>query len=116
PAVRLTRKQAALVCSQILSTAGYRGWKALAIAVVANHVHVVIGVPGDPKPQTLLRDFKSYCARRLNQGLTGKRKRWWTESGSTRKLPDEAAVLAAIRYIENQEHALVIWIRGEELG
>jgi hypothetical protein len=28
-------------------------------------------------------------------------------------LPDETAILAAIRYVENQDWPLALWIRGE---
>jgi REP element-mobilizing transposase RayT len=112
PTIRLTRDQAAAVCKQIQATAAIRQWKLFAIAVMANHVHLVVGVPGDPEPNTLPRDFKSYCARELNR-TSGARRRWWTKSGSTRKLPDEPALLAAIRYVENQDWPLALWIRGE---
>src|SRR5580704_14675510 len=115
PARRLTRDQAIAVCRQIQATADLRGWKVFAVAVMANHAHVVVGVAGDPEPNTLLRDFKSYCARELNKGSESDTpRRWWTKSGSTRKLPDETAVLAAIRYVENQEWPLALWIRGEQ--
>jgi REP element-mobilizing transposase RayT len=110
-AVRLTRQQAATVANQIRSTATFRQWKIGAFAVMANHVHVVVGVPGDPAPSTLLRDFKSFCSRELNR-TEGATKRWWTQSGSTRKLPDESAVIAAIRYVRNQSHPLAIWVSG----
>jgi REP element-mobilizing transposase RayT len=115
--LRLTRDQAAAVCKQIQATAEVRRWKLFAVVVMANHLHVVVAVPGDPAPSTLLRDFKSYCARALNKTLASSApRRWWTKSGSTRKLPDEAAVLAAIRYVENQEWPLALWIRGEGEG
>jgi len=112
--VRLTRTQAAAVCRQMQTTADLRHWKLFAIAVMANQIHAVVGVPGDPDPSSLLRDFKSYCARQLNQTSPSReRQRWWTKSGSTRMLPDETAILAAIRYVENQEWPLALWIRGE---
>jgi REP element-mobilizing transposase RayT len=66
-AVRLTLEQAAAVCRQIQTTAEHRHWKLFAVAVMANHVHVVVGVPGDPDPSMLLRDLKSYGARELNR-------------------------------------------------
>jgi REP element-mobilizing transposase RayT len=112
--VRLTREQAAVVCRQMQTTADLRHWKLLAVAVMANHVHAIVGVPGDPDPSSLLRDFKSYAARELNRTSPSReRQRWWTKSGSTRKLPDQTAILAAIRYVENQEWPLALWIRGE---
>jgi REP element-mobilizing transposase RayT len=114
PAVRLTREQAVAVCRQIRSTAEVRGWKLFAVAVMANHVHLVVGVPGDPQPGTLLRDFESYCARELNKEWSRDVPlRWWTKSGSNRKLGDESALFAAIRYVKNQDWPLALWIRGE---
>jgi REP element-mobilizing transposase RayT len=73
-----------------------------------NHVHVVLGVPGDPEPDTLLRDLKSYASRALGARASGK---WWTRSGSRRKLPDDAAVAAAIKYVRRQKFALAVWVR-----
>ena len=105
--ILLTESQARVACDQFRETASYRGWQLLACAIMPNHAHIVVGVSGDPDPATLLRDFKSYASRALNQ--TSRRERWWTESGSRRKLPDEAAVLAAIRYVENQDRPLVVW-------
>ncbi len=115
--VRLTRQQAATVADQIRSTATFRQWKIGALAVMANHIHLVVAVSGDPEPSTLLRDFKSFCSRELNR-IDGATKRWWTQSGSTRKLPDESAVIAAIRYVRNQSHPLAIWLpefEGEQV-
>ena len=78
---------------------------------MANHFHLIVGVEGDPEPSDLLRDFKSYGSRKLNRSWgrpesdTG-----WTESGSNRKLKEEANVLAAVDYIREQKNPLVIWI------
>jgi len=109
-AVWLTVEQASPLAEQFRETAVFRGWSLLALAIMANHVHLVVGVPGDPEPESLLRDFKSYGSRRLN-GRFGKPASgtWWTASGSTRKLPDERAMSAAIRYVRNQHKPLVVW-------
>jgi len=109
--VRLTREQAETVCRQIQATAAFRQWKLSAVAVMSNHVHVVVGVSGDPEPDTLLRDFKTFASRGLNR-LAGGPHRWWTQSGSTRKLRGESAIVAAIRYVENQEYPLATWFPG----
>jgi hypothetical protein len=83
--------------------------------IMAKHVHLVVGVLGDPDPNRVLGDFKSYASRSLNRKW-GKPKSdtWWTERGSTRKLRDQAALLAAIEYVRNQENPLLIWIAGED--
>ncbi len=103
-------EQAQAVLAQFQETAAYREWQLLAVAIMANHFHIVVGVPGDPDPADLLGDFKSYGSRALNRRwskpVSGT---WWTESGSRRKLANEAAVLAAIQYVKNQPNYLVLW-------
>ena len=87
--VRLTRAQAEVVRRQLEETARYRGWQLLAGAIMANHVHLVVDVPGDPDPSAMLRDFKSYASRALNlRDRVSVRPRWWTEQGSMRKIAD----------------------------
>lgn len=109
--VRLDIQQADVLFAQIEETAGYRKWRLFAVAIMANHCHLVVGVTGDPEPNTLLRDFKSYGSRALSQHsekpVSG---RWWTKSGSTRKLPDDAAVLSAVQYTVDQDYPLLIWV------
>ena len=114
PPIILNKGHADVMLPQFCETATYRKWELLAIGIMPKHVHLVVGVIGDPDPHKVLGDFKSYASRVLNKKW-GKPKSgtWWTEKGSTRKLPDEAAVLAAIEYVRNQENPLLIWIAGE---
>ncbi len=101
---------------QFQETATCREWLLLAVGVMANHTHLVVGVLGDPEPEKLLHDFKSYASRKLNRLWTRPvNGTWWTESGSKRKLRDTQAVLAAVEYVRNQEFPLVIWINEEAL-
>jgi REP element-mobilizing transposase RayT len=81
-AVLLEVAQAQALADQLLETAAHRGWRVLALAVMANHVHVVVGVPGDPDPEKLLGDFKAWGTRRLNAGW-GRGEHWWSQG--TRK-------------------------------
>ena len=104
----LTQDDARVVARQFHETAWFRGWTLLAYAVMRNHVHAVVGVPGDPDPATLLLSFKSYASRALNR-LHGERRRWWTASGSRRRLRTEAHVAAAVRYVQAQQYPLVVW-------
>ena len=100
------------VLNQILKTAEYRCWLGLAIAVMNNHVHVVVQVSGDPEPENLLRDFKSYASRELSKSFgRPKSGTWWTESGSKRKLATPEAVIGGVRYVKNQEKPLALWVR-----
>ena len=114
PPLLLTADHAPPLLNQFRETANYRGWQLLAAAVMTNHVHLVVGVPGDPEPETLLQAFKAYASRRLN-GLSGKPPggTWWTESGSKRKLPDDRAEAAGIGYVKQQPFALLVWTAGE---
>jgi len=108
--ILLQTAQAPLLLEQFQETARYRGWQLLAVAIMANHIHVVVGVPGDPEPSFLLQSFKEYGSRKLNRTY-GKPSNgaWWTESGSKRKLPDDAAVAAVVAYVEQQAFPLLIW-------
>ena len=108
--VLLNRAQAEAVAEQLRETAGHRGWRLLALAVMANHIHVLVGVPGDPDPEKLLGDFKAWCTRRLNeqQAEAGipepeRRSKWWAERGSIRWVFRESDLAAAIEYVLNQQ-------------
>ena len=116
--VRFDVEHAVQLLEQFQETARYRTWRLFAVGIMANHIHIVIGVPGDPPPKILLKSLKSYGSRRLNR-LFGDRESgtWWTESGSKRKLPDDRAVFAAIQYVIDQEFPLLIWTTAvPELG
>ena len=116
--VRFNADHAEQLLEQFQETARYRNWRLFAVGIMANHIHIVIGVPGDPPPKILLKSLKSYGSRRLNR-LFGNRESgtWWTESGSKRKLPHDRAVLAAIQYVIDQEYPLLIWTTAvPELG
>jgi REP element-mobilizing transposase RayT len=108
-AVRLDRAKAQAVADQLRETAEHRGWRILALAVMANHVHVVVGVPGDPDLEKLLEDFKVWATRRLKRGWPV-REHWWTASGSKRPKKASEAIRAAVVYVRDQPGALVVWI------
>ena len=112
--VRLTRSQAEALVEGMLGVACTRGWTLYACAVMANHVHVVIGVAGDPDPSNVMRDLKGYGSRALNARWGGGgARRWWTRSGSHRVLRGEPHVIAAIRYVRAQYRPLVIRVAPE---
>ncbi len=112
--VHLNHEQAQVLLAQFLETADYRGWRLWAVAIMFNHVHLVVGVPGDPDPTKVLGDFKSYGSRVLTaRWAKPESDTWWTYAGSKRKLPNEAAVLSAIEYVRNQHNPLVVWISPE---
>ena|SRR6516165_7685886 len=106
---------AARLLAQFQETARYRDWLLVAVAIMRSHVHLLVGVNGDPEPEEVLADFKSYGSRSLNRHWTKPASgTWWTQSGSKRKLPNEAAVRAAVEYVRNQPNALLIWIMDDE--
>lgn len=111
PPVFLTGAQAAVLLGQFQETATYRGWKLLAVAIMANHFHGVVAVADDPDPRKMLADFKAYGTRALNREFELPRSgKWWTAGGSKRKLPDRRAVTSAINYVLNkQPNPLAIW-------
>jgi REP element-mobilizing transposase RayT len=111
PPVRLNAVHALSLRDQLIEVAEKRGWRLFAVSVMANHVHLVLAVPGDPEPSGILRDFKSYGSRRLNNQFGPPASgTWWTESGSKRKLPNDDAVLAAGKYVRDQEFPLLVWL------
>ena len=110
PPVLLTAEQANCVAHQFRVTAEHRNWTLVCLAVMSNHAHLLVGVQNDPDPGHLMRDFKAYGSRALNecferpQGGT-----WWTEQGSKRLVREQRHFDAVRRYIRNQHGALVVW-------
>jgi REP element-mobilizing transposase RayT len=114
PPIYLVTAQAEALIEQFQETASHRCWKLLAAAVMRSHVHLVVGVPGDPEPETLLQAFKSYGSRKLNRMWTRPASdTWWTESGSKRKKSTEEAIVAAVCYVLDQPSPLVIWLHPD---
>lgn len=112
PPIFLNIEQAQVLWDQFEVTARLRFIELIAGAIMRNHVHMVVGVKGDPDPQWLLGGFKSYGSRALNARF-GKPQSgtWWTQSGSCRKLKNQDSVNAAVEYVRNQEFPLFVWIK-----
>jgi hypothetical protein len=64
--IQVDNEQAEVLLQQFRDTATYRGWQLLAVAILSNHVHLVVGVNGDPDPTKVLGDFKAYGSRALS--------------------------------------------------
>jgi REP element-mobilizing transposase RayT len=114
--ILLISDQAALLLDQFRQTSTYRGWQLRGCAIVPNHMNLVVIVPGDPDPSSLVRDFKSYGSRALNRKW-GKpaSETWWSGGGgSKRKLPNDTAVRQALGYLQRQAHPLLIWIAADD--
>lgn len=116
-AILLESAHAELLKTQFEETAAFRGWTLVVAAVMRNHVHLVVGIAGNPDPSYLMRDFKSYGSRTLNR-LYGKPASgtWWAEQGSNRKVKNKRHYDAVVRYVLHQEGALLIWLPGERGG
>ena len=86
PPIYLTLTQSENLLAQFQETARYRDRTLLAVAIMTNHWHLVVTVPGDPEPDRVLTDFKAYGSRPLNREF-GKPASgtWWTMRGSKRK-------------------------------
>ena len=116
--ILLTLNQAQGLLEQFHETCGVRGWKLIAVAIMRTHVHVVLGVLGDPNPEKIRGDLKAWGSRRLTQ-TCGRPEggAWWSEGGSNRKLADETAVETVLHYIRRQPNPLVIWtVEDREFG
>ena len=115
--IRLTAAQSKCLWRQFQETAAHRKWHIFAVAIMPNHVHVVVGVKGDPDPAIVLKAFKSYGSRALNQEWPKPQNgTWWTESGSRRKLPDNSAVTRAVEYVAEQRSPLLVWVDRKEVS
>jgi hypothetical protein len=72
---------------------------------------VIVGVPGDPDPQSILELLKSWATRALKKLRPLPRNgTFWTARGSKRKLPDERAVGNGVVYVvRKQPDPLAVW-------
>src|SRR5262249_35356128 len=82
PPTSLDLDKAEALLAQLQETATCRNWTLRAVAIMANHFHLVVEVPGDPDPRKVLADFKAYGSRALNRRW-GKplSDTWWTDRG-----------------------------------
>jgi len=101
--------QAEALSDQLQQTARVRNWRLHSLAIMANHVHLIVEADEDVPSSKLLGDFKAYGTRRLRELAQRPTARFWTERGSTRLLTNQQALSAAIQYVQRQAHPLVIW-------
>jgi REP element-mobilizing transposase RayT len=96
---------------QYQETARIRGWELQAASVMFNHTHVVVGVPGDPDPASVLETLKSWATRAVKKlRPVPPNGTFWTEKGSKRKLADEHAVHDGVIYVvRKQPNPLNVW-------
>jgi REP element-mobilizing transposase RayT len=109
--VHLDRPAAEALIQQYQETARIRGWELEAASVMHNHTHLVVGVSGDPDPQSILETFKSWATRAVKKlRPLPPNGTFWTAKGSKRKLPDGSAVRSAVIYtVRKQPDPLAVW-------
>ncbi len=100
PRVCLSPHARRVVEGAIARVCAARAWRAHAVAVRSNHVHIVVTSPGY-RPEDVMRQLKSWATRALRQnGLVGADAPPWTRHGSTRYLWDDPSLAAAVEYVE----------------
>ena len=98
PAVRLNKKQRAVVEQAVREVCLHREHRLRAINVRTNHAHSVASALSDPEP--ILDAFKSYSTRALRKaGLLGASVKPWARHGSTIYLWKERDVEKAVEYV-----------------
>jgi REP element-mobilizing transposase RayT len=111
PPVSLDAAAAEAMIMQYQDTCRIRGWELQAASVMYNHTHIVVGVSGDPDPQSILETFKSWATRAVKKlRALPPNGTFWTAKGSKRKLPDERAVREGVIYVvRKQPNPLAVW-------
>ena len=114
--IRVNAEQAAVLVKQFQETCRIKGWSLLVTAVMADHVHWVVGIDEALHGRTARQALKAYGSGKLNEkwGMPAA-ETWWTEGGSDHALRDEQDIIDAVEYVLNQEFPLLIWkaqIRG----
>ena len=99
PRYRLDLTEARAVLEAMREVCVFRDWRLLAAHVRATHVHAV--VDRVVLPNRAIAAFKAYASRALNR--LERRQPRWAREGSTRSLPTEAAIRAAVRYVADRQ-------------
>ena len=104
---------APVLLAEFQRSATFRQWVLYGVAIMPNHVHLLLETPDDVEPEKAAGELKSYGSRQLN-AVFGKTHSdtWWTAGSSIRRKTVEA-LPHVIRYIKNQRNALLIWIAPE---
>ena len=115
PPVMLNKAQGIALAAQLRETARFRQWELHALAVMANHTHLVVTAGEEVLAKKIQGDFKAWATRRLDHEW-GKRPNgsWWAEGGSCRPLRSDEDIVRAIEYVRQQEYPLVLWVAGED--
>ncbi|HEY3966793.1 MAG TPA: hypothetical protein VGM05_19680 [Planctomycetaceae bacterium] len=101
---RLSLDDALCGAEALIEAARKRAWRILRGALMANHVHLVIcDCPDDGS--AVRRILKGTSQAKLS-ARAGINQSWWTRGGSDRYLHGEDSILAAIKYVAEQQFKL----------
>ena len=107
----LNSEQAQVLIGQYRETSRIRKFELCAAAVMCNHTHLLVGVPGDPEPDHLRELFKSWATRALKKKWPmPKSGEFWTSKGSVRKKEGEAIPTAVIYVARKQPNPLATYV------
>jgi len=108
--VFLVGEHAKVLLEQFQETAAHQHWTLYGVAIMPNHVHVLLETSDDASPEKAAGYLKSYGSRRLNV-IFGKPESgtWWTAGSSIRQKTVDS-IPDVIRYIKHQRNALLVWI------
>jgi len=105
--VLLVEKHAATMRDAFIEASATHNIRLVAFAIMPNHIHVLC--QATQQGSELLQLFKGVSSRRLGQAFPlANSPRWWTKSGSTRHLKPDDDPTAAINYVCEQKHSLLI--------
>jgi REP element-mobilizing transposase RayT len=146
PPVFFNDEQANVILTRWQKVIPEVGWHLFAVAIMANHFHVVLAAPklksgkcsaaklpdGIASVQSgsygeyastsrsclTKEDFLRTLKARASFSLNKQygKRTWWTESGSVRYCFDEESLNARIEYVMKQKNPLVIWHNPEEFN
>jgi REP element-mobilizing transposase RayT len=113
--ITLHLQESSILVAQFQETALIKKWSLEAASVMFNHIHLVVGVPGDPDPDTIRELFKSWATRALlKHRPKPSNGTFWTAKGSERKLKDDVAVRTAVIYVaKKQPRPLATWAASQ---
>ncbi len=108
PAYVMTSAEREIVRDSLVALASDRGWRLFAAHVRSNHVHAVVSA--EREPGRIMSDIKARASRDLSlAGFDSSEQRRWTRHGSTRHLFEEEHVMAAIRYVLDEQGERMAW-------
>ncbi|MEZ6139138.1 MAG: transposase [Zavarzinella sp.] len=107
--VLLSKSQQLIVTDTIVEVCKWKQWQLFALAVVVNHVHIVLA--SDKEGKQTHNQLKAWCSRRLTETLTEHNikqgfeqpKKWFTERGYIRIIENETYLEEAVKYVEAQK-------------